>query len=342
MKFKIKYTKLGNQFFFISNLADWHFSCRKHYNKQWIKQTGPLTSQEKRALKEFSKIMRKYGFRYKNKKSVYLGIPFITFSPAYAWRKVKKWVNKNEHKKIKEIFKIFEPRFEKIWLLPSKQLKKAKQILEKKLKEKKTNQILEIISVLYKNKEALNKTIEIYLFASPPQTGTGGGANLGADKITFECSKISQKELSHILSVIFHEIAHLFEKKYFRPLLKKWVNNLNKREKTKIRKTQVYQEIKNFEIILNEMVVSSLLPEGYLSEKIFRENVKKKIKKYFRINFKSTVKPLPKKYRGLKSLRYYSAYYLYPLAKNYASQKKPLDETYIQKTYEVFRKFEGL
>jgi hypothetical protein len=55
MKFKFKISKLANQFFFISNLSEWHFSCRQFYNQEWLKQTEPLTDNEKQILKEFKK-----------------------------------------------------------------------------------------------------------------------------------------------------------------------------------------------------------------------------------------------------------------------------------------------
>ncbi|MFH1551445.1 MAG: hypothetical protein ABIC36_01025 [bacterium] len=200
---------------------------------------------------------------------------------------------------------------------------------------------MRIISSLYNDKKMTNRTLEIYLFAIPAQTGAAGGANLGTQAITLECSGINQKTLPRILSVIFHETAHILETKHFACLLEEWVKNIDK--KTEIKKTWVYQKIKDVMIILNEIITSSLLPEGYLSEIISKEkNVKKSIRNYFKDSFNSAVKPLPKKYRTLKNLRYYSAYHLYPFIKKYISQGRALDEAYIQKTYQLFREFEGL
>lgn len=343
MKIKIHYAKLANQFFFISNLADWHFACQKHYNEKWLGQTGLLSFQEKKVLKKFREIMKRYGFAFKNNKSIYLGIPFIKSSSSQVWKKVKQWINDKEYKEIREIFKILEPRFEKIWSISSKKLRQTKEILRRELEKEKSNKILEIISILYKVKDKTNQVIHIYLFTVPPNVGTGGGANIGANAITFECSEISPKELPHILSVIFHEIAHLFEQKYFIPLLNKYINNISQQEKKKIQKTQVFQEIKNIKIILKEMITSSLLPEGYLSEKISQKiNNRKNIRTYYKNNFNSSVSTLPKKYRNLKNLRQYSAYHLYDNVKKYIEQKKPLDENYIKKTYQIFREFEKL
>ncbi|MBU1137270.1 hypothetical protein KKD72_02825 [Patescibacteria group bacterium] len=327
MRFKIKYTKLGNQFFFISNLAEWHFSCRTHYNEKWIKEGGPLSYQEKKALKEFGRIMKKYTFRQKNKTDVYLGIPFITFPNTLAWERVERWVNKKEYLKIKEIFNVFSVRFKKNWLAGYKELKKAKLKLEKELNKKKNIEILRILSNLFSNKELLNEDIEIYLLISPSKTGMGGGANIGPESITFECSDIKKDDLPRALLIIFHEISHLFERKELNSLLKKYINNLNKKEKEKIKKSKIYQEIKDFEIIINEMIVSSLLPEGYLSE---------------RLTGKKIIKLIVRKQRTFKNLRYYGAYYLYSLVREYIKRQKPLDEIFIRKTFQLFKRFEHL
>ena len=63
MEFKIIISKSANKFFFISNLTEWHFSCRKMYNPIWLKHTGGnLSLQEKKYLKIFKNILIQYGF----------------------------------------------------------------------------------------------------------------------------------------------------------------------------------------------------------------------------------------------------------------------------------------
>jgi len=47
MKFKVTSSKIGNFFFFITNLSEWHYSCRKSYNEEWVKILGDLTKKEK-------------------------------------------------------------------------------------------------------------------------------------------------------------------------------------------------------------------------------------------------------------------------------------------------------
>lgn len=352
MKFEIRYTKLGNQFFFISNLTEWDFHCRKHYNQEWLKQTGLLTSQEKKILKKFGSVMKKYGFGRKNNKCVYLGIPFIASSEKQVWQKVKNWVKKKEYGIIKKTFKILEPRFNQIWADAEKQLKKIKQGLEKKLKEKKIKSALKYLSFLYNNKETADKIIEIYLLISPLKNNLGGGANLGPEKITLEAAMADKKTLNFLVLIVLHELIHLFEGKYFRPLLKNWVNGLTQKERRKIKKSQIFQQIKQsgnatdkmiIGLIINEIIASSLLPEGYLRGKIFkRENVKINIRNYFKNNLKSKVTSPPRRYRTIKTLRQYTAYHLYSSIKKYSRQKKSLNESYIKKAYRLFKRFERI
>lgn len=181
MKFRIYYTKLGNQFFFISNLAEWHFSCRERYNKEWLKQTGALSNKEKNALKIFKKILRKYDFKEKNGKKLYLGIHFITSSKKKTWIEIKKYVNKEEFKKIKLIFKIFDRRFSQIWPEAKKKLSGIKRILNNTLNRKKEiKNILKELSVLYQQKIDNKSLIKIYLFHHPINNPLlfSGGANL--------------------------------------------------------------------------------------------------------------------------------------------------------------------
>jgi MoaA/NifB/PqqE/SkfB family radical SAM enzyme len=106
MRFNIHLTKTGIFFHFLMNLTEFHHSCRKQDNKQWLFITGELTKKEKESLKEFKKLLRNYGYQGEN----FLGIPFITSGEKEIWKKVKKWVKPDEFTKIKNIFKIFTPQ----------------------------------------------------------------------------------------------------------------------------------------------------------------------------------------------------------------------------------------
>jgi len=335
MKFKIYYTKSGNQFFFISNLAEWHFSCREKYNEEWIKRTGALTVKEKKVLKIFKKILKKYDFREKDGKRLYLGIPFITSPDKKIWATVKKWVNKEEFKKIKQVFEIFNKRFNKIWLNSKKEMGITKKLLSCNLnKKREIKNILKYFSILYQ-KEVDNKLlIKIYLFHHPINNPFlfSGGANLNKDELTFECSKIIFNTSSEekAIRLILHELIHCyFEESRFRKLLK---NYLDKIDSKKFTNTAVFKETKSIKIIINEMIVDSMMPNGYLAEKYFHFKVKKKFKNIKEIE--------NKKNKLLADYRKLATYHLYPVLKKYLSKRKPLDENYIKKTVKIFFKYQ--
>jgi len=329
INFKILYTKLANKFFFISNLSEWHFSCRKLYNQDWLKQVGYLTEKEKKALKQFKKILKKYNFRKDN----YLGFLFITLSEKKVWANLKKRVSKRKFDKIRMIFKIFEPKFEQIWFKEKKNLRQAKQILNKSLKEKRIKNLINDLFLLFPKKSGYKiLTFQIYLLGHlSTKYYIAGGANIGENKITIELSQITSKTgvEEKCLRVIFHEIIHaFFEKPNFREALGKF---LGKQNLDKFTQTKVYQEIGSFETIINEMIVHSLLPNGYLGEKYFHLKTKERIG-----NIKEIEKKKIKQYQDFLKL---ATYYLYSTLKKYLRKKKPLDENYIAQTFRIFKKW---
>lgn len=326
MKIKTQYTKLANQFFFISNLAEWHFSCRKAYNEIWL-ENNPLSNEEKDAIKRFCKILIKYGFLIKNNKNVYLGVPFITSKPAKTWQKVNEWVNEQDYQEIKNIFEIFNPRFNEKWPTVEKQLKSTKRKLDKALKNENISHVLNIISLLYRAE--LKKKINIYLLVSPMTKDFGGNANLGSGNISIESpTDIDSETINQMLLVILHETTHLIEQQNFRSLLFNWIKNLKEQERLEIEQSEVYKTTKNIFTIINEMIVSALLPEGYLSEIITGQDSRIKNRAY-----------LTNKTNNLSSLRHFAALHLYRFIKEYIEKKRGLDGEYIKKTYQIFKKF---
>ncbi|MCX6808166.1 MAG: hypothetical protein NTW50_00670 [Candidatus Berkelbacteria bacterium] len=55
-------SKESNHFFFVQNLAQWHFSCRSEYNQVWLEKVGSLSDPEKDALAGFAEVLKKYDF----------------------------------------------------------------------------------------------------------------------------------------------------------------------------------------------------------------------------------------------------------------------------------------
>lgn len=314
MQFNVKFTKLGNYFFFISNLTEWHFSCPKEYNKLWLKKTGSLTLKEKKSLKKLAKILKKYGFA-KEEKVTWLGTPFIISTEKRVWENVKKWVNKKEYKEIKKIFEIFKPRFEKIWSKESSKLSQAKKLLSKRLTSK-LRAALSDLSNFYDSKLPEKMTINIYLFAIPRESSRiGGGAALRQKGITLEIRDL--KNIQDYLLVVMHEISHSFLEKDSIKKIKKIVmgfrfpSNKLIKERGKIG-------------LISELILCSLIPDGYLAKKYFKIPRKEKLKKF---------------QQGWKSLVEYVTFHLYPLAEKYIDTERSLDRNFIVATVRLTKEF---
>ena len=59
MRFNIKINKLANHYLFVSELSQWNeLICHPQRKKEWIKKTGRLSTKEKVALENFSKILK--------------------------------------------------------------------------------------------------------------------------------------------------------------------------------------------------------------------------------------------------------------------------------------------
>lgn len=321
MKFKFIISKLANQFFFISNLTEWHFSCEKEYNGIWLKKTGVLSNKERRALKEFCKILKKYGFKKKKDKVTWLGTPFITSFEKEGWQNVREWVSEEEYKGIREIFEIFRPRFEKIWAKEVLKLERAKELLirESISKDKRAKRILSDLSRFYK-KELPQRTINIYLLAIPEESsGIGGGAVLEEKGITLEVRDL--KDIHGYILVITHEIAHSF-------LEKDSIEKVEKiTRKFKFPSNKLIREREKTGLI-SELILCSLVPGGYLAERYFNIPIQK---------------PREKKLKGpqeaWRSLVKFITFYLYPLAQKYIETERSLDREYIVAAIKLTREF---
>lgn len=316
MKFKYCISSLANQFFFISNLSEWHFSCCKFYNKAWIEKTGKLTEEENKALKEFKKIILRYGYE-KNK---YLGISFFSVPEKNIWVKVKNHLRPKEYDTMRWVFKIFNPRFKKIWPQEKRQLKIIRKILKSQT-EKITSLFLEDICNLFKidKKYFLKKHLAVFLLISKKDS-IGGGANLKGFSITIECSGWDYNNKKRIILFIYHELIHILLKnsKYYNELIRKYLALKGITDK-------------NIFELFNELVISSFIPEGYLSEKYFNKDIQK-------IALKKIAEAEKNRdfLKNLSSLKYFIAYHLYPWAKKYISQKKRIDLFYMDKVWKTY------
>lgn len=246
MKFSIIIKKQGVFYFFVQNLSEWHFSCRKDYNKLWIEELGALSKKQKIALRELKKIHQKYSFGPN-----YLGHYF--FLKKNPWKNMKKKIPKNDLIIIKNTFSAFEEKFRSSYKKELPLLKNWQKHLNEKINNPKLiNPILKTLNNLY-NAKVKSQKINIYLLPSTDKAA-GGGAGLNKKAITLEISRISLEQLNRVIGIIWHEVIHLlFEKIYFYPLLKR-----------------KFPQDRNAVTLIKEATASSLFPGGILSKKFLK------------------------------------------------------------------------
>lgn len=312
MRFKTTYSKLANLYFFIQNLSEWHFSCRKQYNIFWRSLLNKPTTQELNALESFRTIHQRYPFGPK-----YLGNFFINSDSKKAWEKLKKKVDGNDYKKIRSIFQLFSKQFEKLWSVEEPSMRKWKTLLSNELKDKQTrNKIHSALGRFYNLPKNCNQIVKIYLLLSSPEQ-QGGGANL-PEGITLEISRRPFSELPSAIGLIWHETAHFLLKDRDKEIH----NLILEVAKSKYPKLldKIYSVIKRSPIeIIKEAILTSLLPRGYLGQQILKTNATS-------LHSNPLIDTL--------------AQALLPLTKQYIQNKKPLNEEYTQKALEIIKKQE--
>ena len=325
MKFQIEISKIFNKFHFISNLTEWHFSCRRNCNKRWLELTGPLNKQEKESLKKFTKILNKYNFGER-----FIGKSFVAKNEKDAWKNLKIQLTKKEFSELEDIFSVFDGRFEKLWKKEKKNLYNGKQIFKRRLSNKKIIKIIRAVSVFLKC-EKLPRLIMIYPLWGHPNS-IGGGANIGKEKITIEyCNLKESNQLNNIVTIILHETFHVMAKKsrYYEKNIDRVSALINKRSNKTVKGKGI-----NGYIIANEAVINSLLPYGYL-------------KKYlFGVSDEELLKVIDERIKKAKSDYYkwtcFATKNLYYLTKKYFENKKPIDKYFFDQVIDTFKNFKNL
>lgn len=296
MGFKIIIKKWAVFYFFIQNLSEWHFSNRKDYNIMWRKEVRPFTHEQEKALKLFKKIHKNYSFG-KN----YLGHYF--FLRKNPLEDLKNKLPKKDFNDIESIFSLFEEEFKIFYKRELPLLKKWKNNLEKKINNPKIiKSILKTLNALY-NTNIQSKKVKIYLLPSSPKAA-GGGANVGKDGISLECSRLSLNQINRVIAIIWHEMVHcFFEKEYFFPLIK-----------------NEFPQDRDAVNLIKEATASSLFPNGVLGKKILKTKGE------------SLNRKLPNKYNKP----------IIKLTESYIRRNKVFDEHYIDKLYLITSKLKGI
>jgi len=325
MKFKTKYNKFGNLFFFISNLSEWSPYCRKEYNELWLKNK-PLNKKESEALLGLKEILKKYKIS---------NLMLSSSNERSAMGEVSKVIPKKDILALTNSLNIFSKRFDTLWKKEENNLTLIKREIEKVLSI--SNKLFPIVKILYNTKKTPKK-VEILLFTSPIQKRlVSGGSGFGKNKIGIECSKITKNNNQNqmLQRVVIHEIIHASFEVNLKEKIKKFIESLyfKKKYEKLILKSRVYRQTHSIMGTAKEMILVSLIPEGYLAEKFFNLDVLKNLRE------RKCIKEgmLKKNYYDLML---YSIFKLYQTAKKYCENKMQINENYIEDAIKCWIAFE--
>lgn len=251
-----------NLFLFIANLTEWHFSCRKNFNKVWRNIPSSLSKNEKSCLNKIKSVLKLYNKNYRE----HLTIEFLNYRSA-PWKNLETKIGKANVGIIKKSFEIFSPRFEYFYNRQKSNMNKVFDFLN---------------SILTKNLNLLSITQKVYLLSSPKDfkvivtlsensNHSAGGMCFMVDNMNYIIMQFGDFEISKdnwiIEDVLCHEIGHCFQNgPNWANLVSLYSNKINVPERYK-------REGVNAQDVFNEVVNASLWGEfGILSQIITKEN----------------------------------------------------------------------
>lgn len=323
MKFIFKISKLDNFYFFVSNLTEFHFSCRPHFNKDWIETTGELTQGEKLAINKIRPIFKKYGFIFKKNKSIYLGKYFYCSEDQDKWNILKEYLSRSEYKKLSDAFNVFESRFNKIYRKDL--LQSWKVSLEKELSGENFIKLLNFAKHFFSSKKS-EHILNVHLLMSPSLTwSTSGNANLGEKDIALEVPvfNITQEQIELATCILVHEMSHIWFEKNINYTVVKKISG------------------KYFDLI-KEIIVESVSPSGFPAQKYSKTS--NPFKRFLFHNLADGYKEYESFIRGrklnfnFKKLNVYVSWIVYPLMSYYYLNNKKIDKKFIKIITDIIRK----
>lgn len=305
MKFTFEISKTKNLYLFIAELSQWNkLTCFPQRKKVWLRKIGGLSKKGKVLLKNFSNIMQ---WAENNLEDI-----FLFEKTQNIWKRINH-VNQNDAGQLHRIFQSFEKKFNLIWQPEKNNLQKLANIINKQIKIIKPG-----ISLIQKlcgiEKEPLSKNIKLNLLLSC--YGEYDCQGFTKDNIIIlECSNWPLNKIVYLLNmIILHEIFHILlkgNKKLFLSFQKIISTNIRLIKKSPLKSWPS-------KIVFEEALISSFLPEGYLSEKFLNSDVQR----FAKNGLANKTNDL------LTKLRFFCALNLYTLAKKYIEEHKTLDNFY--------------
>ena len=235
----------------------------------WLKKTGgKLNDNELKTVKGLLRVIKKHG-------NENLDILFLENNDKLIWKKLSSCVNKTEMKIIKTALSEFSPRFNLIWPWGKMRLGKRAEYYQKN--EKTLLEIIHIICRLCQIKKFNISSVPIHLLLSSPASEDSQGWfswTPKQSKIVLECSGWRNDIRKKFpIAILAHEIFHLIIRKNKK--LNEKIQSFSQNNKETLNKICDPMPVGMF---FEEMLLSSFIPEGYLSKKYLNIPTKRRAK----------------------------------------------------------------
>ncbi len=321
MKFILKTSRLDNLYFFVSNLTEFHFSCRKHFNIDWVSATGQLNREENKVINNIRPIFEKYGFVIKNKKSLYLGKYFYCPDDKEKFDSLEKYLLREEYEIISDSFSVIEKRFDKIY--NEKLLENWKLALEKELSSEKFLKLFNFAQRFF-NVTKAGSVLNVHLLMSSSMTwSASGNANLGDKDKTLEVTifNLTEEQIELAVCILLHELSHIWLENSSNYLTAKKLSGDNLS-------------------LVKEILINSISPSGFPAQKYSKAS--NPFKRFLFHNladgFDAYENFINNKKANKQKLSAYVGWLIYPLAAYYYANNKKLDKKFIKAVAEIIKK----
>jgi len=318
IKFSFSTDRATNLFFFVSNLSNWHYSCRPWSNRYWIEKTGELSKEEENRLALVKNIFQKHTYGEK-----YWGKIFLDMEIEDKWKKAENLLSGEDISELKKACGLLKPRFDKIWEEDEQLLIKWKEQLLESTQKYTPNELVEKLNILFQKKPE-SDFVRVFLFVSGPNNSASGGANVGSGKITLEMSRTPHQFLRPVWMTLWHEAIHMLwerNSKYL-GMLREFCDGLN------VKRDNFFPDGVSFGEVMKEAIMESMIPHGYVSQKYFGFPSDDY---YASTKFTSEI--------NMRNWRIFSGNKLRPVVSEYFEKEKPIDRELLEEVMKCLEEF---
>lgn len=190
---------------FISNLAEWHYSCRNSFNYVWKNYPQPLTLEEKNLLIKLKKIFIDYLHQFNE----HPAIEFID-QKSFFWSKLATIIGRPNSQIIHQAMDKFLPRFNYHYSKLINNMERVRQRIDDLQKQNRSAIDQTAVFYDYIDSDRCN----IFLTLSNNANKSAGGMYLHNNNhgfVILEFGDYSASDSIPLANILYHELGHHFQ-----------------------------------------------------------------------------------------------------------------------------------